>query len=201
MLEVYQGHSDYVSSLSFDGSFNLFSAAFDGSIKKWNMASRRVSFSFKSRIGSVTALAAIGNLLIGTKGSDIFSCSIDNASALKTLKYFNQSAISLIVFNGSFYAASLDGTLLRFSKTTLNDVSIVYNSKLEPLRSLTVNNFYLVGLKEETRAVFISRDEEVRTADFQKALVCIAATEFSIFAGSRSGVIYSWNIDDFELEQ
>ncbi|KAI3656600.1 hypothetical protein MP638_003027 [Amoeboaphelidium occidentale] len=126
VLEVYQGHLDYVSSLSFDGSFNLFSAAFDGSIKKWNMAFRKVSFSFESR----------------TKGSDIFSCSIDNASALKTLKYFNQSASSLIVFNGSFYAASLDGTL--------------------------------------------SRDGEVRTADFQKALVCIAATEFSIFAGSRS---------------
>ncbi|KAI3655674.1 hypothetical protein MP638_003265, partial [Amoeboaphelidium occidentale] len=42
VIEVLRGHSNYVSSLCFDESYNLYSAGFDGTIKKWNLITRKV---------------------------------------------------------------------------------------------------------------------------------------------------------------
>ncbi|KAI3659957.1 hypothetical protein MP638_004984 [Amoeboaphelidium occidentale] len=44
VLELFQGHTDIVMSLILDEADILFSAGFDGSVKRWNMATRKVSF-------------------------------------------------------------------------------------------------------------------------------------------------------------
>ncbi|KAI3656263.1 hypothetical protein MP638_001588, partial [Amoeboaphelidium occidentale] len=73
VIEVLRGHSNYVSSLCFDESYNLYSTGFDGTIKKWNLITRKVAYSFESRVGSVTSLAAVGDhLYVGTQGGSIF---------------------------------------------------------------------------------------------------------------------------------
>ncbi|KAI3655204.1 hypothetical protein MP638_002703, partial [Amoeboaphelidium occidentale] len=46
---LFQGHRDFVMSLYLNEFGVLFSASFDGSIKRWNMASRRIAFSFQIR--------------------------------------------------------------------------------------------------------------------------------------------------------
>ncbi|KAI3655673.1 hypothetical protein MP638_007017, partial [Amoeboaphelidium occidentale] len=42
VLEIFRGHSNLVSSLCFDESYNLYSTGFDGTIKKWNLITRKV---------------------------------------------------------------------------------------------------------------------------------------------------------------
>ncbi|KAI3655825.1 hypothetical protein MP638_004026, partial [Amoeboaphelidium occidentale] len=44
IIDTYRSHTDYVTSLCFDDTFTLYSASNDGSVKKWNMAARRVAF-------------------------------------------------------------------------------------------------------------------------------------------------------------
>lgn len=201
VLQTYQGHSDYAFALCFDEAFILYSTGFDGSIKKWNMATSRVAYSFENRAGSVTALAAIGNILnVGTKGGDIFSYSIADAFASKTIQYFNQSVTSFLTTNGSFYASSTDGLLLQFSDTDLKDFSMIYSSNTEPLKSMATNGQYIIAIQGDTKAVFLSRSEVVKTENFQAEMVCITATDTLLFAGSRSGIIYSFTIEAFELE-
>lgn len=201
LLETYQGHTDYAFALCFDESFNLYSTGFDGTIKKWNMASRKVAFSFENRLRSVTALSAIENLLyMGSKGGDIFTFNIENAFASQTLQFFNQSVTSLLAINGSCYASSTDGLLLHFSKPGLNDVFVVYNSSPEQLKSLSVNKNLMIAIKGDSSIVFLSNNGLVKTATFQAEMLCIAATDTALFAGSRTGIIYSFTIETLELD-
>lgn len=187
-------------SLCFDDAYNLYSTGFDGSIKKWNMVTRQVAYSFERRLSSVTSLVAVGELLfVGTEGGSIFSYNIDTASTLKTLTYFNQSVSSLLTVNSSVYASSLDGLMLKFSTVTQTRESIVFNSIAEPIRSLAFNNKYLVSLLGETKAAIFSNNTIKKTLDFPTAMVCIAASEKFLLGGSRSGVIFSWNLEFFEF--
>ncbi|KAI3660853.1 hypothetical protein MP638_006610 [Amoeboaphelidium occidentale] len=200
VMKTYSGHSDYVTWLCFDDSYNLFSTGFDGTIKKWNLLARKVAYSFEIRSKAVTALAVSGkNLYVGTLGGNIFSYNTDDAKAVKELRYFNQRVTSLLVLNCSVYGSSLDGLLLKFIDGTKDVVSALYNSNLEPVRSLTANNNYVVSLHGEEKVVIFSNDSFRRTLDFPAVMVCIAATDRFLLGGTRSGVIYSWNIESFEL--
>ncbi|KAI3655395.1 hypothetical protein MP638_001250, partial [Amoeboaphelidium occidentale] len=147
-----------------------------------------------------TSLAAVGDhLYVGTQGGSIFSYNIDNAKASATFSYFNQSVTTLLAINGTIYASSLDGLLVKFSASTPDKVSIEYNSNAEPLRSLTFKDYYLISLLGETKAVIISNNAIMKTFDIETSLVCIAATDQFLLGGSRSGVIYSWSLETFEL--
>lgn len=201
VLEMYQGHSDFVFALCFDSSFNLYSTGFDGSIKKWNIATRRVAFSFESRLISVASLAASGRiLLVGLRGGGIISYSIENSFAFNAIFVNKQPVSSLLVLNGSVYGSGLDGLLVKFPEFPQRNISIVYNSGAEPLRSLTFNGRYLIVLSGENKAVLFSNDRLEKTVDLKTTLLCIAATESYLLAGARSGAVLSWNIENFELE-
>jgi WD40 repeat protein len=91
ILDIYQGHQDVVSSICIDLNGVLYSASYDGSIKKWNMAARKVAFSFENREASVTAMAVSRSFLfVGTRRVNaivfksvqllIFTLSITTAS-------------------------------------------------------------------------------------------------------------------------
>jgi WD40 repeat protein len=175
---MYQGHSDLVYSLCFDSSNNLFSTGFDGSIKKWNMATGKVAYSFENRDGSGTSLSADGRLLlVGLRCGSINAYNIDDASALYTISINKQAISSLLALNGLVYGSGLDGLLVKFPASLLWNISTVYNSKDEQFRSLSLNSRYLILLSGETKALFFSDDKVVKTVDLQTALICMTSTE------------------------
>jgi WD40 repeat protein len=93
-LETFQGHQDFVMFLCLDEIGILFSTGFVGSVKTWDMACRKVSFSLDDRNGSITALAAVnGALFAETREGVINSLSIDTANIMKSSK-LHQSAVT-----------------------------------------------------------------------------------------------------------
>jgi WD40 repeat protein len=201
VLETYQGHSDFVFALCFDSSFNLYSTGFDGTIKKWNILTRKVAYSFESRFLSVTSLAASGPiLLVGLRGGGIISYNIQNSYTFNVIHVNRQSVSSLQTVNGSVYGAGLDGLLVKFPEFPQRNISIIYNSRNETLRSLVLDSRFLILLSGENKVVFFSNDQIVKTVYLQTTVICIAATEKSLLAGSRPGSVFSWTIESFELE-
>jgi WD40 repeat protein len=94
ILETFQGHQDFLMSLCSDEIGILFSTGFVGSVKTWDMASSKVSFSLEDRNGSITALAAVnGALFAETREGVINSFSIDSTYIMKYSK-LHQSAVT-----------------------------------------------------------------------------------------------------------
>lgn len=201
--ETYAGHLDAVLALCFDEVFNLYSSGFDGTIKKWNTASRRVAFSFENRNGSVSSLRVYQRqLFVGLKNGRIDGYNIENAISLTSLKFHSKTVSSLISFNDSMYSSGLDGAILKFYSTAGRNFTTVYKSDQEPLKGLLVQGLFLIALQGDTKIVLIPMNLELESAkaiDFQTPLVCIAATESVILAGSRSGIIYAWDIGELQL--
>jgi WD40 repeat protein/tRNA A-37 threonylcarbamoyl transferase component Bud32 len=203
ILETYRDHVDLVSSLRFDDSNILYSASFDGSIKRWNMASRKVAFSFENRNGSVSSLAIIDKqLYVGLKSGTIVMYDVETALETQTFNFHNRATTALLAVNGSIYSSSNDGSIVKISIPDKNPVE-VYNSKPEQLRGLAMNSLHLIAIRDDTKVVLIL-DRNVhsslnRIIDSQTPLVAVAATESEILAGSRSGIIYSWSVETLNL--
>ncbi|KAI3656002.1 hypothetical protein MP638_005179 [Amoeboaphelidium occidentale] len=201
--ETYAGHLDSVLALCFDEVLNLYSSGFDGTIKKWNTAFRRVAFSFENRNGSVSSLAVYQKqLFFGLKNGRIDCYNTENAKSLTSLKFHSKTVSSLISFNDSVYSSGLDGAVLKFFSTGDRNFTTVYKSDQEPLRGLVVQGLFLIAVQGDTKIVLIpmkSNSESVKVFDFQMPLVCVAATESVILAGSKSGIIYAWDIETFQL--
>jgi WD40 repeat protein len=202
VIELFQGHNDVVFSLCFDESNILYSTGFDGTIKKWNMETRKVAFSFENRNASVTALAAENNLLfVGLKSGSIISYDVENAFLMKIFSYHDKTVTSLSAIDGTLYSSGLDGLVLQSSQADENESIDVYNSKSLPLKDLAINNFNFVIISDDDKVVLKDRKDSTKssiTIDFQTPLVCVAATDAMIYAGSRSGVIYSLRIETQE---
>ncbi|KAI3656060.1 hypothetical protein MP638_001247 [Amoeboaphelidium occidentale] len=203
ILETYQGHLDVVTSLCFDESFILYSTGFDGSVKKWNMAARRVAFSFEIRKNSVAAIAANGNqLFVGLRRGTIVEYNIENAFITEIINIYAQSVSCMLLSDGHLYSSGLDGLLLKFLITNEKEMSILYNAGGDILKSLAINSRFIAVIQAETKIVLLPQNESLRTpiiTDSLAPLLCIAATESEILAGSRSGSVYGWSIENLNL--
>ncbi|KAI3655801.1 hypothetical protein MP638_001221, partial [Amoeboaphelidium occidentale] len=201
--ETYTGHLDSITTLCFDEVFNLYSAGFDGTIKKWNLASRRVAFSFENKNGSVSVLAVDQDqLFVGLKSGRIDCFNTETARSLASLRYHTNAVSSLNAFNGSTYSSGLDGRVSKFSSNGDRNFTPVYRSDHEPLKDLSLGSLFWIALQGDSKIVFIpmnSNSESVKVIDFKMPLSCIAATESVLLAGSQSGIIYAWNIGALQL--
>ncbi|KAI3655667.1 hypothetical protein MP638_004245, partial [Amoeboaphelidium occidentale] len=200
-FETYAGHVDIVSSLCFDEVFNLYSAGFDGAVKKWNIASRRVAFSFENKNGSVSTLGAYQNqLLVGLKSGRIDYYDTENAMSLISLYYHSNAVSSLVAFNDSVYSSSSDGAILKISTGDRNYTNI-YKSDQGPLSGLVVRNHYWIALQRDTKIIISSTNlnsKAEKFIEFQTPLVSVAATESALLVGSKSGIIYAWSIETLQ---
>lgn len=203
IIETYLGHVDYVESLCFDESFNLYSASYDGSIKKWNMAARRVAFSFENRKYSVTAIAISNNqLLVGLRGGMIALYNTKNAFFVRSLEMHSDSITSILADDDFVYSAGLDGLISKISASKSMSSTILFKSSGKLIKSLVLDDKYFIAIQEETKILLIPRNEASNTSkivDVHTSIVCVAATEDEILAGSRSGTIYSWSVSSLEM--
>lgn len=203
VLGLLQGHLDSVISFCFDETFNLYSTSFDGAIKRWNMASQRVAFSFEDRNDSVTAIAAFKNgLFVGIKRGTMLVFNIENAMVRNVLNDHRKAIAQIVTFNGTIYSSGLDGLIMKYSPVNYNYNSTVISSESEKLKGLAANNLFIFSITDEARIVFVSRNNGTRLyidTGFQTPLVCLAATDDYILAGSRSGIIFSWSITTREI--
>lgn len=208
VLETYQGHLDFVNSLCFDEASVLYSAASDGSIKKWNMVARRVAFSFEIRNDSVSALAAHGNqLFVGLIKGSIVNYNIESSYASRNLDFHTNKISSMLSDDDFVYSTGLEGLITKFSFNSDNMVSIIYSSGGKSLKSLVFSKLFLIAVEDENNIIFVSREEQSKkekSINFLMPLTCVSSTEIDVMACSRSGVIYAWNMEtlapSFELK-
>ncbi|KAI3656425.1 hypothetical protein MP638_003450, partial [Amoeboaphelidium occidentale] len=196
--QTFYGHQDTILSLYLDETVTLYSASFDGSTKKWNTDTGKLAFSFESRSASVTSLTLNQNqLFVGLKSGRVVCYDTGNGMFLNSLKYHTESVSSLITFNNSIYSSGFDGTILKFSTQSSENVSTVFRSDHEPLKDLSRGFSFWITLQGDSKIVFIpmnSNSELVKIIDFQMPLVCVAATDSVLLAGSKSGIIYARGI-------
>ncbi|KAI3660378.1 hypothetical protein MP638_005392 [Amoeboaphelidium occidentale] len=199
ILETYQGHLDIIYSICFDELFVMYSTGFDGSIKKWNLATRKIAFSFEDRNSSVTTLAAHGNLLfVGVRRGTILIYNIESALLTKTLNAHEKDVTTLQVTEDSIISSGLDGLIMEFSLNNTEDFSLLQKSRSGTIRGFALNSIFLVAIEDESTLISISWNDEfipTKIADSQAPLTCVAVTEYEIIAGSRSGAVYTWSLD------
>lgn len=199
VLQIFQGHIDIVMSICIDSSDVIFSSGFDGSIKKWNMATQRVAFSFEYRNSSVTALAIVHDiLLVGTKGGTINSFAINNATLIHSGQYHTGIVSSLITINGRLYSVGEDGLLLKYDPRAISSSVMVSASDSRPLRGLAYVKDSILTIKSDTEIVIRHLGSEgsasLRSILSSSPLLCLSVSGSIIMAGSQSGIIYAWDI-------
>jgi hypothetical protein len=203
VLEFFQGHRDMVTSLALDDVGILFSTGFDGSVKKWNMASRGVSFSYENRNGSVTALGAMdGMLFVGTKGGLINSFDIGNAYIIESVASHKSFVTSLNYLDGIMYSSGLDGMVFEFNPSDPKSSIEVLDAGGFPITSMALNMFNLIAIRGENEVVMLPRVNStgsIKRVVSLSPIVSIAATDDMIFGGSRTGSIVAWSATSLQI--
>jgi hypothetical protein len=76
-----------------------------------------------------------------------------------------------------------------------------------PRADILTKSVFLIELQADVKMVLVPvnmNSESIRIIDFHTHLVCVAATDSVILAGSKSGIIYAWDIEKsqsvFELK-
>ncbi|KAI3660263.1 hypothetical protein MP638_005126, partial [Amoeboaphelidium occidentale] len=199
---IAEGHLDAVTSLCFEEALILYSAGNDGTIKKWNFVSRSVAFSFEKKNEQVYSLAVYNQqLFVGLKSGRIDCYNTDNALVLKSLWHHHKTVSSLVTLNGSIYSSSFDGNVLKFSSAGDGNFVTIYKSDPEPLNDFSLGRSFWIALQHDAKIVLgpmSLSSESVKVIDYQTPLVCIAATESEILAGSKSGIIYAWSVETLQ---
>lgn len=202
VLEAFQGHSEYISELALDESNILYSSSLDGSVKKWNMASRKVAFSFENRDNSVTSLLCVGNqLFAGLKSGTINSYNMDNTMVSGNRSFHNKAVSSLAYFNGYILSSGLDGLFMKFPFGVEANHTVIYKSPSEQLKGISLNRLYFMAIEGDNQVLILSNSKfnlSERTFGFQTPLTCLTASDERIFVGTKSGAIFVW---DFQKEQ
>jgi WD40 repeat protein/tRNA A-37 threonylcarbamoyl transferase component Bud32 len=198
VLETYQGHSDSVWELCFDNSKVLYSASGDGSVKKWNMAARKVAYSFENRNSSVKCLAAIGNsLFVGTNNGAITSYNIDTGFMKKISFAHNNVVTSLFIDSNFIFSSGLDGFFKQTSLLNFGDEYLaLYNADESPLKSLVSSMRGFFALSGDLDIIEIALNQSSRSLkkiSSLEPLNTLAYADNMILASTKSGAIIAWD--------
>ncbi|KAI3656639.1 hypothetical protein MP638_007413 [Amoeboaphelidium occidentale] len=202
VLGVFSGHKSKIVSLYLDESYILLSSSYDGIIKKWDMRTRKVAFSFENRNGSVTSLTAIGNkLIIGTLIGRINVFNIDSGELDNFYDYHQKEVTSVVVKGQSVYSSGMDGLVASFSPQNRTKPKIMLEFPGVPIYGIILTKDLLLTIREGNDIIVFSQHEtssEIKTISVLTPVECLAVTDKFIFAGSRSGTIYAWSMSSFE---
>lgn len=202
-IETYQGHSDVVNSLALDSAGTLFSAGFDGSVKRWNMVSRRVAFSFENRSSSVSTLAASGSFLfVGLNRGSVNLFDIRNVSFLQEFELHLKQVTSSVIESGILFTSGLDGSLISTSIEAKIDPVILFKSSTQPVKSLVVAKSHVFGVFGDLEIISLHLNHSaVRTISFNNSIpiTYISASENVILAGTITGIIMAMETDSLQL--
>lgn len=199
IIDTLQGHRDAVYSLCFDEAGNLYSASSDGSVKRWNLATRNVAFSFESRNSSVSALIAFHDyLLVGLLNGFVTVFDIENAYFINSTSYHSKEITSLVVADSYVFSASLDGSLMQFGLNNWTASPVRKYTSKDSLRGLSLHDDQLYIIQGDltiTVLPLITSSQGKRIISSTKPLASICAFDNLIFAGSKAGDIISWDSD------
>jgi serine/threonine protein kinase len=202
ILETFQGHQDIVYSLCVDVNGVLYSASFDGSIKRWDTASRKIAFSFENRNASVISLAASENFLfVGTKSGVVNIFKIDTAAVVHSAYYHQKAVTSLIAYNDRLYSSGLDGYVLEFSSIKGPGPIILYSDTQAQIRSIARTLTKILLIRDDTEIIILPLNKSsgiAKTITSSSPVSSIAANEMFVLAGSKSGLILAWSLEDLQ---
>jgi WD40 repeat protein len=199
VLETYVGHQDNIHSVQLDATGILYSSALDGTIKRWNMLTRRVAYSFEDRNGSITAMNAIENILfIGTAGGEVQSFYLNNATRFESLQQHQNSITTMLTFEDDILTSSSDGTVKRFAKDRMNEATVLFNTSSKSIIGLTYLSrsfFVIIDAVQIVKFDPSLNNNDVRTIKVAEPLTCVTAAENLVVGGSRFGVIFGWSLE------
>jgi WD40 repeat protein len=202
ILETYSGHEDGVHSIAFDENFILFSCSYDGVIKKWNMASRTVAFSFEDRNSSITTLALHKSLLlVGTLVGDIRCFNLNDTTLFGTIDLHRGAVSSIAIQDDIVFSSGMDGKLLMFAGNEIMNVRVLCDSA-SPLQSLTLAFNSMITLTRGTEVIIWPQDGNFtsqNTIYASEPLTTLTVTKALIISGSKSGTIFAWDLRTYNL--
>lgn len=200
VLGFFYGHQNIASSLCFDFFGTLFSASFDGSIKKWDLVSRKVAFSFENRRNSVTSIAVAQNFLFtGLRNGVVNKYDIHNAMLLLSNKFHEKDVTSLIIGGGRLYSTGLDGLLISSNFSFDQEPSRLFISPNATLKSIAFHLNSLVFIENDRLILQYPFNGTMSTTIFVESnvpITCLAADNERIYAGSISGAVLAWNANN-----
>lgn len=185
-------------SLCFDTQEIMYSASFDGSVKKWNLATRSVAYSFEDRSGAVSSIVAYHDILaIGLRSGVINQFDIRTSNVLESKRVHSMTVASMLVIQDNLYVASLDGSLIKKQFDSTEVMEVVHNDTSKPLLALAHHptSLYVLAGEFEIMKLNLSTQSEMKlfvTADVP--LICFTITETYMVAGAKSGQVIAWNI-------
>ncbi|KAI3659558.1 hypothetical protein MP638_005244 [Amoeboaphelidium occidentale] len=197
-LSTYYGHQNSVQCLTMDASGVLFSASFDGSLKKWNVVTGKIAFSFEYRNASVTALAVAQNhLFIGSKQGLVDRFAVDSGFS-SFYYFFHMKAVSSFSICGDFiYSSGLDGSLVKLSLVKDSEPVLLYRPTNFPIKSLQYYLGSLLAIENDLEIVSFGINGTIPGTKLLSASVPLACLEIdgsTLYAGSVSGSILAWDI-------
>ncbi|KAI3659959.1 hypothetical protein MP638_004986 [Amoeboaphelidium occidentale] len=143
ILEVFHGHTDSITALYLTDSTILFSTGFDGTIKKWNMVSRTVAFSFENRGSAVTSLIYNGgSLFVGLRTGHIVSYDLITTQTTHQSNFHGSSVNSMVSTGNDVLSASVHGIIAKHLVFNLEETLVIYNDSSEGIRSLHASENY-----------------------------------------------------------
>jgi WD40 repeat protein/tRNA A-37 threonylcarbamoyl transferase component Bud32 len=181
-----------------DASGVLFSASFDGSLKKWNVVTGKIAYSFEYRNASVTALAVAQNhLFIGSRQGLVDRFAVDSGYS-SFYYFFHTKAVSSITICGDFlYSSGLDGSVVKFSLIKDSEPVVIYRPTYFPIKSLLCYSDNLLAIENDLEIVSLGINGTIAGTKLLSASVPLACLEIdgsTLYAGAVSGTIFAWDI-------
>jgi WD40 repeat protein len=71
----------------------------------------------------------------------------------------------------------------------------------KPRADILTKSVFLIALQSDVKMVLVPvnmNSESIRTIDFHTHLVCVVVADSLILAGSKSGIIYAWDIEKLQ---
>lgn len=189
---------DLVKSICFDKQGVMFSASVDGSVKKWNLATRTVAYSFEDRSSAVTSIVGFGNyLIVGLRSGVINRFEIITGYISLSQNVYTQPVSSLVVIEHSRYSSGLDGSLIRKQLGSAEFTDTIFDDTRKPIVSLAhySRSLYVLTGELEILSFDVSKKSDVKlfvTSD--TILTYLTATDELVVAGAKSGKILAWDV-------
>jgi WD40 repeat protein len=202
ILETFQGHFDSVLTIAFDESGVMYSSGFDGTIKRWNMVSRRVAFSFELRSSSVTCLSIFNGILaIGMRSGEINLFDVLDATIRSSSKQHRGSVTSLVVFNDDLFSSGADGLLIKAVLQPGEERDVIIDAGPMPINGAVLSQAAIIimsGDLEIRRYLTEAPGAEFRKIALTTPVSCFTANDNFLVAGTKSGQILAWIQATFE---
>lgn len=200
----FVGHSAPINSiLVLDGQ--LFSCGQDGTIRQWDIASRKLVKVFSGNRDEVwqVVVDVEGNALLSGGGDNTIRIFDLKTGALqKTIENAHYQRVASLALTKDFlYTGGFDNLAKEWSRTTWT-VTRTFTGHIQGIWSIAVQNGFLYTASDDNliKRWDLSTGKDIRSfAGHVSHLKCVKVLGSNMFSGGYDYKVIHWNIDSGEL--